>query len=108
MPSDVTIDTSAPAIAALTADAEADTVTVSFDEPLGLFDDADFSFTVNELAAAVTGVNAADDSLTFSLDVDLQAGDTIDVALLAGAIADIAGNGIAAVDFNDDPTGTVV
>lgn len=105
---DVTIDTSAPVIAALTADAEADTVTVSFDESLGLFDDADFSFTVNELAAAVTGVNAADDSLTFSLDVDLQAGDTIDVALLAGAIADIAGNGIAAVDFNDDPTGTVV
>ncbi|QQD18086.1 tandem-95 repeat protein [Spongiibacter nanhainus] len=105
---DVTIDTSAPVIAALTADAEADTVTVSFDESLGLFDDADFSFTVNELAAAVTGVNAADDSLTFSLDVDLQAGDTIDVALLAGAIADIAGNGIAAVDFNDDPAGTVV
>ena len=106
--SDVTIDTSAPVIAAITADAEADTVTVSFDESLGLFDDADFSFTVNELAAAVTGVNAADDSLTFSLDVDLHAGDTIDVALLAGAIADIAGNGIAAVDFNDDPTGTVV
>lgn len=105
---DVTIDTSAPVIAALTADADADTVTVTFDEAIGLFDDADFSFTVNELAAAVTGVSADTDSLTFSLDVDLQTGDSIDVALLADAIADLAGNGVAAVGINDDPAGVVV
>jgi large repetitive protein len=106
---DVTIDTSAPEVSSISTNADDNTVTVVFSEALGLFDDTEISFTVNDILANITGTtNDNADTLVFQLQEDIVAGDIVDIAMTTGAVSDVAGNDIGEILAADDPTGVVV
>jgi hypothetical protein len=101
---DITVDTSAPTIAALSVDAEADTATVQFNEAIASFTAEDFSFLLNDADVDVISSELiGEDSIRFVLDADLVGDDSVDIAAIAAAVSDIAGNDFAAIAFADDP-----
>lgn len=106
---DITVDTSAPMIAALSASAENDTVTVQFDEAVSAINAEDFSFLLNDAEVDVVSFElVGDDAIRFALDADLVEGDSLDVSAIAAAVSDIAGNEMSAIAFVDDPVAVSV
>lgn len=105
---DITIDTSAPTIAAFSVDASTDTATVQFSESIANVTADDFSFLLNDAEVDfISSELLGEDSIRFTLDADIIGGDTVDVAAITAAVSDIAGNSLAPIDFTDDP-GSIV
>lgn len=104
----ISIDASAPTIDTMVADAETDSLILSISEEMAAFDAGLISFTINDVAAEATLSGSTADSLKFSFATDVQAGDSIDLAIAASAITDAAGNSLAAFDFIDDPAVIIV
>ncbi|MGJ8686550.1 MAG: tandem-95 repeat protein, partial [Spongiibacteraceae bacterium] len=82
----LTVDGTAPSLGDVSVDAETDTLILSLNEELATLDDSLFSFILNgEAAAATLSSNTANTLLTFSFATDVQAGDSVDLAIAAGA-----------------------
>lgn len=106
---DITIDTSAPTIAAFSVDASTDTATVQFSESIANVTADDFSFLLNDAEVDfISSELLGEDSIRFTLDADIIGGDTVDVAAITAAVSDIAGNSLTPIDFTDDPGSIVV
>ncbi|MFT7404815.1 tandem-95 repeat protein [Zhongshania sp.] len=108
LPLSVTVDLSSPTLTEFIANADDDTVALTFSEAIDFLDATSITFLQddNSIAAILDSIDG--NTATFSFQADLVDGSLIDLAIADNSVADLAGNLLAGFDFMDDPNAITV
>lgn len=97
-PLNITIDTASPILTGASSSSATDAVTLSFSENVAIADLSAILFTIDDAQVDILNSVVDQTEAVFTLDADLTSGLDIGYSIGNGAIQDIAGNNVQAVD----------
>lgn len=105
---DIIVDNTGPALDSISASQADNSATLTFSEEIGELNADDITFTLNDQAIEAVLDSLSSTTAVFTFDSAINGGDSLDLAVAANAVFDIAGNALPEIILADDPGGVTV